>query len=203
MYDSPISTNFFRFYEMIRSLKNFSKPSQLIVLFLLWGTSILSQADDNLSQNKQPSTGGFAIYGNWCGPNHPADINNAPDPVDLLDKQCQTHDLCYVEKGDFDCGCDRQMVKNIDYAQHQRLYTREQNILAQNIKLHFAISPCNGEVDGNKILPTRILTRVYKGTKRRVLNTYDRFIGRHLPDQKDNTTTDNIVDDAETDNKTE
>jgi len=159
----------------------------LAIIFNLF-ISVSAQADSNPSdnpENKQPHSNstvdpGFSIYGNWCGLNHPADINNAQPPIDLLDTQCQTHDLCYVKKGDFDCGCDRNMVLEIDMNQKQRRYTREQYLIAQNIKLHFALSPCEGEVDGNKALPTRVLTRVYKGTKRRIMNTYDRFIGRHF-----------------------
>ena len=156
--------------------------------FIFTTTTKANDDDSTIQQDKQkqskqvkatPSSG-FSVYGNWCGPDHPADVNNAAAPIDILDKQCKTHDLCYVDKGYLDCACDRKMVIEIDNTQHQRLYTTEQYLVAQNIKLHFAISPCNGEVAGNKMLPTRVLTNVYKGTKRRVLNTYDRFIGKHF-----------------------
>jgi len=126
------------------------------------------------------SSSGFSIYGNWCGPNHPPDVNNAPEPIDLLDQQCKTHDLCYVEKGYLDCHCDRVMVLEIDQTQKSKKYTVQQYLVAQNIKIHFAVSPCNGKTAGNKMLPTRILTNVYKGTKKRVINIYDRFIGNHF-----------------------
>lgn len=149
-------------------------------------------AQKDLSDKKStPSDSGFIFYGNWCGPNHPPDITTAPEPIDLLDKQCQTHDLCYIDKGDFNCSCDRAMVKEIDLSQKKKLFNREQYLLAQNIKIHFALSPCNGEVNGNKILPTRVLTRIYKGTKNRVLNTYDRFIGNRFQSMK---RSDNIAD---------
>ncbi len=166
----------------------------MALLFTFSATSIADSNNDRgiEERNKSPieqatnsTASGFSVYGNWCGPGHPADINNASDPIDLLDQQCKTHDLCYVDKGDLDCSCDRAMVKEIDKTQHYKLYTAQQYFVAQNIKIHFAISPCNGKVEGNKMLPTRVLTKVYKGTKRRVLNTYDRFIGQHFPTEQE------------------
>ena len=128
-----------------------------------------------LSTFDAKSLGGFSVYGNWCGPNHPQDVNNADNPIDILDKQCKTHDLCYVEKGEYDCSCDRAMVLDIDYTQLRKNYNTKQYITAQNMKLHFAISPCNGEVENNKVLPTRILTNIYKTTKSRAQDIFDRF----------------------------
>lgn len=158
------------------------KKNLLLLIFFMLAQ--LSVADVNKTKNNESisndtiiedSIPGFSLYGNWCGPNHPKDVDNAPDPIDILDKQCKTHDLCYVDKGNYDCSCDRVMVKEIDKTQKYKLYSRQQYLLAQNIKIHFAVSPCNGEVEANKILPTRILTNIYKGTKRKVLNIYDRF----------------------------
>lgn len=155
-----------------------------------------SYADENSPQNTEKYTiakaskqktqvikdsPGFIVYGNWCGLNHPTDMTTAAEPIDLLDSQCKTHDYCYFEKGDFDCGCDRTMVLDIDQNQKMRRFTTEQYLLAQNIKLHFALSPCNGDVNGNKALPTRILTHVYKKSKDRIFNTYDRLIGNRFP----------------------
>lgn len=176
-----------------------TKKTPLLLNYLLIGALLLvfsatSRANagndkEEGTEEKRPAnkttkntTSGFSIHGNWCGPNHPVDINNASNPIDLLDQQCKTHDLCYVNKGELDCGCDRTMVKEIDKTQHNKLYTPQQYFIAQNIKMHFAISPCNGDIDGNKMLPTRVLTRIYKGTKRRVVNTYEQFIGRHFSD---------------------
>lgn len=182
----------------------------LLVTFYCASTSIVlaqennnqpSQAEQKYSAEKKsnPSDSGFIFYGNWCGPNHPPDITAAPEPVDLLDKQCKTHDFCYFDKGDFDCSCDRAMVQEIDLSQKKKLFTREQHLIAQNIKIHFALSPCNGDVNGNKILPTRVLTRIYKGTKNRVLNTYDHFIGSRFESMK---RSDDVVDSTEEFNDT-
>jgi len=164
------------------------------------------QQNDTRQPNIQPnsSDSGFIFYGNWCGPNHPVDITTAPDPIDLLDNQCKIHDFCYSDKGDFDCGCDRQLVTDLDNNQKKRLFTPEQYLLAQNIKLHFAFSPCNGVVEGNKVLPTRVLTRIYNGTRNRMLNTYDRFIGNRFSGMKRNGDSSNksiITDKSGTNNK--
>ena len=140
-----------------------------LTFFILTQPSI---ANDAPAKNSNPD---FSIYGNWCGLNHPKDVNNAPSPIDILDKQCKTHDLCYVDKGDYDCSCDRSMVKEIDKTQKQKIYNPQQYLLAQNIKIHFSVSPCNGDVEGNKILPVRILTNIYQGTKHKVLNIYERL----------------------------
>ena len=145
----------------------------------------------NSTQNSEAS--GFIFYGNWCGPNHPPDIADAPAPIDLLDSQCKTHDFCYFEKGNFDCSCDRAMVKQLDQNQKMRRFSREQYLLAQNMKIHFALSPCNGEVNGNKALPTRVLTKIYQRSKDRVLNTYDRFIGNRFSSMKRNQAPENII----------
>jgi len=144
----------------------------------------VTKQNANSTQNSEGS--GFIFYGNWCGPNHPPDIADAPAPIDLLDSQCKAHDFCYFEKGDFDCSCDRAMVKQLDQNQKMRRFSREQYLLAQNMKIHFALSPCNGEVKGNKALPTRVLTNVYQRSKSRVLSTYDHFIGNRFPSMKRN-----------------
>lgn len=143
------------------------------ILLLIFSLSVNAESSaENKSSNSKT---GFSMHGNWCGPNHPKDVNNANDPIDILDQQCKTHDLCYVDKGEFDCSCDRNMVLNIDNTQKRNSYSPKQYLLAQNIKVHFAISPCNGEVANNKILPTRIFTNIYQKTKSKALNIYDRF----------------------------
>lgn len=171
-----------------------------VILSYAYSSIVFADANHNSDEQKSntPSTvqstnanSGFIFYGNWCGPNHPADITTAAPPIDLLDAQCKAHDLCYVNKGEFDCGCDRVLVTGLDQNQKKHMFTSEQYLLAQNIKLHFAFSPCNGVVDGNKVLPTRVLTRLYKGTKNRVLNTYDRLLGDRFSGMQRNKDTAN------------
>ena len=61
------------------------------------------------------STGGSAvpIYGNWCGPNYPADPTRAGPPVDPLDAACLRHDICVATRGSFDCGCDVGLLREL------------------------------------------------------------------------------------------
>ena len=152
----------------------FSKNYKYIFI-LLSVFSLCVNADTTNKNKTSNNNAGFSMHGNWCGPNHPKDVNNAKDPIDILDKQCKKHDLCYVEKGEFDCSCDRDMVLDIDKTQKHNIYNSKQYLLAQNIKVHFAVSPCNGEITNNKILPTRILTNIYQKTKGKAMDIYDRF----------------------------
>ena len=52
---------------------------------------------------------GVPVYGNWCGPGH-----GKGEAVDALDRACMRHDQCYERRGYGDCGCDNQLVKDID-----------------------------------------------------------------------------------------
>ncbi len=59
------------------------------------------------------------LYGNFCGPGHPADDGVFNDPnaitsaVDWLDRICFQHDVCYLDKGYADCSCDQTMLSEI------------------------------------------------------------------------------------------
>jgi len=50
------------------------------------------------------------IYGNWCGPGHSGEVGVT---LDLLDEQCQEHDLCYVQNGWGNVECDVELVLDI------------------------------------------------------------------------------------------
>jgi hypothetical protein len=75
---------------------------------------------------------GFRFYGNWCGPNwtggHREPYTPNPDPnyylppVDMVDKACMNHDICYYycrdnfpcalsERGKCMTDCDRQLAE--------------------------------------------------------------------------------------------
>jgi hypothetical protein len=49
------------------------------------------------------------LYGNWCGPGHPA--VGAPPPVDEFDAACMRHDIC--TSGAPDGPCDWQFVNDL------------------------------------------------------------------------------------------
>ena len=48
---------------------------------------------------------GFPIYGRWCGPGHPTDLeaklnsgDELPEPIDAIDSACKAHDLSYIDQ---------------------------------------------------------------------------------------------------------
>jgi Phospholipase A2 len=61
------------------------------------------------------TSGGLAIYGNYCGPGHGDPTGNTP-PVDAVDGVCRTHDLCYKTVGFLNCGCDRALITSMPAA---------------------------------------------------------------------------------------
>ena len=71
----------------------------LIGVFLLGGCAQVARVQSVLG-------GGVPLYGNWCGPGHPSDSTNALPPIDFVDTACKNHDLCYEERGYFNCSCD-------------------------------------------------------------------------------------------------
>lgn len=50
------------------------------------------------------------LYGNWCGPGHPA--NGSPPPVDAFDAACMRHDLCIAGAGP-ERWCDQVFVTEL------------------------------------------------------------------------------------------
>lgn len=48
------------------------------------------------------------VWGNWCGPGY-----GAGTPKDTLDALCMEHDLCYGERGYWDCQCDYDLIYGI------------------------------------------------------------------------------------------
>ena len=68
----------------------------------------------------QPATGstangGIPIYGNYCGPAHGDDTGALP-AIDAVDAACQTHDACYLQRGYFNCSCDRELLASVPAA---------------------------------------------------------------------------------------
>lgn len=53
------------------------------------------------------------IYGNWCGLDHPRTFAGALAPIDALDRACMRHDYCAAARGDFDCGCDIGLMREL------------------------------------------------------------------------------------------
>lgn len=76
------------------------------------------------------------VHGNWCGPNH-----GAGPALDLLDAACLRHDICTVQAGRFDCGCD------LAFMQELRGQPWPNPLLATKARAVYeaiAMTPCNG-----------------------------------------------------------
>lgn len=50
----------------------------------------------------------FPAYGNWCGPGYRLEI-----PIDILDKGCKNHDMCYRSVGYHKCSCDKTFLRYV------------------------------------------------------------------------------------------
>ncbi len=133
----------------------------LIVLLLSLGACA-----SNRHQVKQESAGIFAIYGNWCGPDHPKVMEPPPEPLDLLDTACMHHDYCYVEKGYLNCDCDKALVKELKRNLADRKFNAEQRKYALSIENYFKASPCeNAAAQPEDPAQESTLSKVYNSTK--------------------------------------
>jgi len=82
-----------------------------LLLFIFLQTSLYSF---NLNSN------GFKFHGNFCGDNIP-NVNakskeeefkllSAIEPIDIIDKACKKHDICYLQRGRDAVSCDNELV---------------------------------------------------------------------------------------------
>lgn len=79
----------------------------------------------------------FPIYGNWCGPNY-----GSGKPIDLLDKGCKNHDLCYKDKGRHRCSCDKTFLSYIN-SNYDKMTGTKQKAMAKVIKTWLQIKTKN------------------------------------------------------------
>ena len=78
----------------------------------------------------------FLVYGNWCGPGR-----DGGAPIDGIDAACMRHDLCYDQRGNFDCSCDLALMDELRY----RLWPDEGLYqTARGIYEAIALLPCRG-----------------------------------------------------------
>lgn len=87
-----------------------------------------------------PTASGLPIYGNYCGPGHGDDSGNTA-PFDAVDAACRRHDLCYRDKGYFHCGCDRDLILEMQTAIPATPST-EGKFAGNLIMAHFLGQPC-------------------------------------------------------------
>jgi len=81
--------------------------------------NLVQLADDIGTELPLLSGGGVAsldlelpIYGNYCGPGH-GDKTGCSPAIDRVDASCCKHDVCYDQRGYFDCGCDCDLVRSM------------------------------------------------------------------------------------------
>lgn len=101
------------------------------------------------------------IYGNWCGPEYPKDIENAEKPIDYLDSICMKHDYCYLEKGYLSCECDSNFTDSISLGLKENVFKGKERLFSHSFRAYFKNSPCSGD-HSNKLAPTRAMQNTIK-----------------------------------------
>lgn len=79
----------------------------------------------------------FPLYGNWCGPNY-----GSGAPINLLDKGCKNHDICYGNKSRHKCSCDKTFLSYIN-KNYKKMTGVKQKIMAKVIKTWLQIKTRN------------------------------------------------------------
>lgn len=79
------------------------------------------------------------VHGNWCGPGH----GGGGPPIDGIDHACMIHDQCYGQRGNFDCSCDAELIRNLDQALQNPQLGFRAKITGNVIRTWFArVQPC-------------------------------------------------------------
>ncbi len=111
---------------------------RVALLVLLGAIPLPGAIAPALAQSAYPVS--LPVYGNWCGPDYPANPARAAPPVDALDAACMRHDMCTAARGSFDCGCDLGLLNELRA-------TRWPNpLIGRNARAIYdaiALTPCN------------------------------------------------------------
>jgi hypothetical protein len=100
------------------------------------------------------------VYGNWCGPDWPVNIYNAPAPVDPIDAACMRHDFCFAALGDFSCRCDITLLNELRNGRYNAPW--QQNT-ARAIYDAIALTPCDSP-DGMSYKQTMFAVDLFTDT---------------------------------------
>ncbi|MAE58313.1 MAG: hypothetical protein CME69_05490 [Halobacteriovorax sp.] len=93
-------------------------------------------------------TKGIPIYGNWCGPGHPAkgyelSIEENRKPIDELDLLCKEHDFSYSKSGcktsDCLCDADKKLLEGAFMIIDGIIPTSSQEIAAYGVVQYFLL----------------------------------------------------------------
>ena len=123
------------------------------------GDSELLNADEKDEEKSSPLALLLPKYGNWCGPNHPVNIDSAEDPIDKLDAACRRHDMCYAANGYLACECDATFREEVEAGLLNDAFEGNERHFARTFRAYFHGSPCNGDA-GDKFAPSRAIHNV-------------------------------------------
>lgn len=117
----------------------------MLLILIIFLSGCASKATNQTTEGK------FPVYGNWCGPSHPAK-GKSPIPIDEIDAACMRHDQCYGV-GYFSCECDDRLLKELFEIKEQKWQGRKivsgeeyktfEKPIASAIRSYFALSGCN------------------------------------------------------------
>ena len=108
---------------------------------------------------------GLKFYGRWCGPGH-----GSGEPIDDVDRACMEHDKCYGREGYLDCGCDSQLLGDLNRALASGNLSPQGQAAAVFLSAWFSAQPCVTRVAGIPIpagtgLTTRLLDQGVRAVK--------------------------------------
>ena len=125
---------------------------------------------------------GFHFHGKFCGKEVPGVNANSKSeefymlneivPIDVIDKACKEHDLCYLKNGENDTQCDKQLVVNIEKI-HDSLEGESCRRLSKSIIYFFTLKTDNAikvlESDDSTALK---MVKIPTSTFRNMVNTF-------------------------------
>lgn len=135
-----------------------SKTSLYIPCILFSGLLLLLIASCG-TKNINTKTGeegpsSYKFYGNFCGSGHPfvsatsaneeLQLLAAIEPIDLIDKACKIHDMCYALYGTSNVECDINFLKNINIANKHIPYKKYGSKKKKNIKCERVVDNIRG-----------------------------------------------------------
>lgn len=87
----------------------------------------------------------FPVYGNWCGPGY-----GSGTPIDILDKGCKNHDICYGNVGYHKCSCDKTFLRYVKN-NYGNMTGASQKAMAKVIQAWLTIKTSNVTITGGNL----------------------------------------------------
>lgn len=102
---------------------------------------IIKDSRDNIAEVNAKAVA-FPVYGNWCGPGY-----GSGTPIDILDKGCKNHDMCYRRVGYHKCSCDRTFLRYVKN-NYKKMAGTSQKAMAKVIQGWLTIKTSNVTSNG-------------------------------------------------------